>query len=227
LSLLDDARRLWTSLAGAPVMFVEGDLRVVVSPGSLLCPPGWVGIVSLGGAAIATAPNEWHADRLRRAWTDFDGILEAVTSVDVRGPATLAYLAAADLRQVDRAAETVVETGGDLRTLFAAAGPDDVDESGLADITSAAFTITEGDAVVAAAGYRDWPGRVAHLSVLAAPAFRGRGLARAVATAATADALGHGLLPQWRARIEESRRIARNLGFVELGAQVSLRLAGD
>lgn len=227
MSLLDDAQRLWTALAGAPVTFVEGELRVVVAPGSRLCPPGWVGVVSLGGAAIATAPDERQADRLRQAWTDFDAILDAVTWVDVRGPATLAYLAATDLRPADGPLDRAADTGGDLETLFAAVGPEDVDESGLADITSPAFTISEGGAVVAAAGYRDWLGRAAHIGVLAAPTFRGRGLARAVASAATAHALGHGLLPQWRARIEESRRIARRIGFVELGAQVSLRLAED
>jgi GNAT superfamily N-acetyltransferase len=225
LSLLADARELWTTLAGAPVTFEEGALDVVVSPGSLLCPPGWLGVVSLGGAAIATAPDQHQADRLRQTWTDFDAIVDAVTWVDALGPATLAYLDAADYRSVK--VDRVVGTGGGLDALFTAAGADDVDESGLADITSAAFTISDGGAVVAAAGYRDWLGRAAHLSVLTAPALRGRGLAAMVASAAVADALGHGLLPQWRARIEASRRVARTLGFVELGAQVSLRLAED
>ena len=223
MSLLDDARRLWTTLAGGPVTFGDQGLQVVVSPGSRLCPPGWVGVVSLGGAAIATAPDEWQADRLRRAWTSFDVLVDTLTWVDVLGPASLAYLAAADLRGPPVTGS--VDQGGDLDPLFAAVGEADVDESGLADITSAAFTVTQGGAVVAAAGYRDWLGRAAHLSVLTAPAFRGQGLATAVASAAVADALEHGLLPQWRARVEESRRIARRLGFVELGAQISLRLA--
>jgi GNAT superfamily N-acetyltransferase len=221
LSLLDDARRLWTTLAGEPVTFGDRGLRVVVSPGSRLCPPGWVGVVCLDGAAIATAPDERQADRLRQTWTDFDAILDALTWVDVLGPASLAYLSTADLRPV----AGPVDQGGDLEPLYVAAGEADVDESGLTDITSAAFTVTEAGAVVAAAGYRDWLGQAAHVSVLTAPAFRGRGLATAVASAAVADALDHGLLPQWRARVEESRRIARTLGFVELGAQVSLRLA--
>jgi GNAT superfamily N-acetyltransferase len=225
LSLLADARQLWTTLAGAPVAFDEGALQVVVSPGSLLCPPGWVGVVSLGGAVIATAPDERQADRLRQAWTDFDTIANAATWVDIRGPATLAYIDAAALRYTK--VDSHVETGGDLEALFAAAGADDVDESGLADITSPAFTISDGGVVVAAAGYRNWLGQAAHINVLTSPAFRGRGLAGAVAGAAVADALRHRLLPQWRARIDASRRVARTLGFVELGAQVSLRPADD
>jgi hypothetical protein len=53
------ARRIWTALAGVPVDFpADGAARVVVSDRSLLCPPGWVGIVSLGGATIGTVPAE-------------------------------------------------------------------------------------------------------------------------------------------------------------------------
>jgi RimJ/RimL family protein N-acetyltransferase len=81
-------------------------------------------------------------------------------------------------------------------------------------------------AVTAACGYRRWPARLAHLCVLTAPQQRGRGLARTVAGAAVAHALDNGFLPQWRARPEPSRRVARALGFRELGAQLSVRLPG-
>ena len=79
--------------------------------------------------------------------------------------------------------------------------------------------------VAAAAGYRDWPSGIAHMSVLTAASARGRGLARAAASAAVAHAIGEGRLPQWRARPEASRRTARALGFRELGSQVSIQLA--
>jgi RimJ/RimL family protein N-acetyltransferase len=61
--------------------------------------------------------------------------------------------------------------------------------------------------------------------VLTAAAARGRGLARAAASAAVARAIEEGRLPQWRARPLASRRVARALGFRELGFQVSIRLA--
>ncbi|MGW3829145.1 GNAT family N-acetyltransferase [Streptomyces sp. NPDC005071] len=79
--------------------------------------------------------------------------------------------------------------------------------------------------VVAAAGYRAWPRRTAHISVLTAPGWRGRGLARVTGSATTTHALAAGLLPQWRARVPESRRVAIALGFRELGAQLSIDLA--
>jgi len=71
---------------------------------------------------------------------------------------------------------------------------------------------------------RTWPGDTAHISVPTAPAQRGRGLARAVA-AAINHALQSGLLPQWRARPEASRRVARALGLDELGSQLSIHLS--
>ncbi len=91
-------------------------------------------------------------------------------------------------------------------------------------ITSPAFAIREHGQVVACAGYRDWPCRTAHLCVLTVAPARGRGLARVTATAAVAHAIHQGKLPQWRARPETSRRVARALGFRELGSQVSIRL---
>ncbi|MCC5575676.1 GNAT family N-acetyltransferase [Microtetraspora sp. AC03309] len=62
----------------------------------------------------------------------------------------------------------------------------------------------------------------AQLSVLTAATYRGHGRARLVASVAVADALVNGLPPQWRARPESSRRVARALGFREFGSQTSL-----
>ncbi|MET9675820.1 GNAT family N-acetyltransferase [Streptomyces sp. NPDC006482] len=59
-------------------------------------------------------------------------------------------------------------------------------------------------------------------ALVTAPAARGRGLARRVASAAVAHALADRRLPQWRARPPASRRVAAALGFEELGAQLSL-----
>ncbi|GAB3701017.1 GNAT family N-acetyltransferase [Nocardiopsis oceani] len=61
--------------------------------------------------------------------------------------------------------------------------------------------------------------------MLTAPDHRGQGLARPVASAAAAHALAENLLPQWRARLAASRRVALGLGFGAHGSQLSLRLA--
>ncbi|MFH8345476.1 GNAT family N-acetyltransferase [Streptomyces sp. NPDC018045] len=141
-----------------------------------------------------------------------------------------------------------------VTALLEAAGRTDAEESGLAEITSPAFAVCPQGAgpvsagavdagavgagavgagavgadepvLTAAAGYRHWPRGTAHLCVLTAPDRRGEGLARRVASAAVAHALAAGLLPQWRARLPASRRVARALGFQEVGSQLSVRLA--
>jgi GNAT superfamily N-acetyltransferase len=224
------ARRLWTELAGTPVTFGGSGIDVAVSATSALCPPGWVGIVALGHAVIATVPERAQVDVVRQALgglsaaaaTDPAVMRDRLPVAEILGPATLAYCDADRFRPAGPAG---VASGPDELTALVAGVPaEEADEADLADITSSAFVVRDGARVVAAAGYRVWPCDTAHLSVLTAPEHRGRGLARIAAGAAVADALAAGLLPQWRARPEASRRVARALGFQELGAQLSIRL---
>ncbi|WP_328946720.1 GNAT family N-acetyltransferase [Streptomyces sp. NBC_00250] len=233
--LLVRARGLWETLADVPVSFASLDgPAVVVSPTSALCPPSWAGLVVLGGAAIVTAPTVSAAGVLRRALASVptDSLtrpekVQAVLPVsEVLGPATLAYLSGADFRPApaDGTVEHLDPGHPSLQGLLRSAGPDDVAESGVEEITSPVFVVREGTEVVAAAGYRAWPAETAHVCVLTHPQWRGRHLARQVASAAVAHALTVGLLPQWRARPPASRRVARSLGFRELGSQLSFRL---
>jgi predicted GNAT family acetyltransferase len=110
--------------------------------------------------------------------------------------------------------------------LAADCGDDDADESGITEKPSPVSVVRVDGQVVAASGYEVWCGEVAHVGVLTHPRFRGRGLGAAVASATVAHALGAGLVAQWRARATNaaSRRIARSLGFVEVGRQLSIRL---
>jgi hypothetical protein len=228
------ATELWEHLAGAEAGFTPA-VRVAVSPRSSLCPPGWVGIVVLGDAALATAPDPGTARLVEQAL----GGLPAASLTDayilrnrlpvgaILGPASLAYLDPADFhpRPGDAAITQLGLEHPGFRQFVLAADPDEVAESGTEELTTPAFAVREHGQVVAAAGYRDWPCGTAHLSVLTAAAARDRGLARAAASAAVAHAIEQGRLPQWRARPMASRRVARALGFRELGLQVSIRLA--
>jgi GNAT superfamily N-acetyltransferase len=231
------ARRLWEDLAGVPVLFPpRGGVNVVVSPESGMCPPGWFGAVALGGSAIVTAPGDSAAaivrDALRglpvEAVADATSVRAVLPVSRVLGPAVLSYLSPERFRPVHAGLLTVEQLPADdreLRRLEEAAGPEDASEAGLDEITSPAFVVREHGQVIAAAGYRTWPCRTAHVSVLTAPQVRGRGLARATGSATVAHALAAGLLPQWRARRPASRRVAAALGFAELGAQLSIELA--
>ncbi|SEK06142.1 GNAT acetyltransferase [Micromonospora phaseoli] len=232
--LLARARQVWLEMAGVPMAFpADSDVDVAVSTGSWLCPPGWIGIVALGDAAIVTVPAGGWAGVVREVLqglpvevlTDSDRLGAVLPVAEVLGPASLAYLDEGDYRPAGLDTVDVVPgEPADLARLLAAVPADDADECGLADITSRAFVVRRGDHVVAAAGYRRWPGRVAHMCVLTAPNHRGRGLARAVASVAAADGMANHLLPQWRARPEPSRRVAQALGFRQLGAQLSIRI---
>ena len=231
--LIARVRELWESLAGTGAKFTPA-ISVTVSPLSRLCPPGWTGIVVISDAAIATAPDHETARHVQQALsglavaslTDLAVLSHRLRIAEIRGPATLAYLDPADLRPQPAAAlvrPTDLEDPA-FRRFLSEASNADLEESGLPEITSPAFTVREHGTVVAAAGYRDWPCRTAHLSILTAGPARGRGLARAAASAAVTHAISDGKLPQWRARVPASRRVALALGFRELGSQASIRL---
>ncbi|GIF00738.1 GNAT family N-acetyltransferase [Paractinoplanes rishiriensis] len=232
--VLRRARELWVRLAGVPVSFGASIPGVAVSPRSALCPPGWAGIVTLGDEAILTAPDDATAAVVRQAlaglpaaaWTDPAVLAGRIPLAEVLGPATLAYCGAAEFRPpADGGFEVLAAADPAMWTLLTAVPVADAEECGLADITSPAFVVRDGDRLTAAAGHRRWPGDTAHVSVLTVPGHRGRGLAKIVGAAAVADALAAGLLPQWRARPADSRRVALALGFRELGTQLSIRIA--
>jgi RimJ/RimL family protein N-acetyltransferase len=228
------ARELWECLAGTTAGFAPA-ISVAVSPRSYLCPPGWAGIVVMGDAALATARDHQTARVVEQALgglpaaslTGTEVLSSRLPVAEFLGPAALAYLDPADFRPQPGDAVTTplgLDHPG-LRQFLQAAGTHDVEESGIQEITTPAFAVREHGQVVAAAGYRDWPCGTAHLSVLTASGARGRGLARAAASAAVAHAIEEGRLPQWRARPQASQRVAHALGFRELGSQVSIRLA--
>jgi hypothetical protein len=210
-------------------------MSVAASPRSYLCPPGWAGVVVLGDAILATAPDHETARHVEQALgglpaaslADAEILSSRPRVAEILGPAVLAYLDSSEFRP--RLGDAVITPLGlddpRLRQFVLAADTYEVEESGIEEITTPAFAVRERGQVVAAAGYRDWPRGTAHLSVLTATAARGRGLAHAAASAAVAHAIEAGRLPQWRARPLASQRVARALGFRELGFQVSIRLA--
>jgi RimJ/RimL family protein N-acetyltransferase len=231
-TIFERTHRVWTVLASRQEIPDPPPVAVFVSPRSLICPPDWVGIVTLDTSVVAAAPTESVAAQLRSMLTDLspadrtspDRLRTLLPVAEVMGPATLAYCGDADFRPAARPAEPVPFEDPELGTLIAAASAEDLGESALSDITSTAYVVRDHGRVVAAAGYRRWVDEIAHLSVFALPEVRGRGFAKAAAGAAVADALDAGLLPQWRARPEASRMVAVALGFREVGAQISLRL---
>ncbi|MDP9848734.1 GNAT superfamily N-acetyltransferase [Streptosporangium lutulentum] len=199
---------------------------MVVSPESLLCPPGWMGIVRLGGATLATVPEPGMVDRVRHALRQRDPVA-VLKPAGTLGPAWLSYLDRADFVPVGGEVERLPVDHPAVRKLIAEVDRAEADEAGLDEITSDAFVVRDAAEVISGCGYRPWSDTAAHLSVLTASHRRGQGYARMAASAAALDALDRGLMPQWRARVDPSRRVARALGFRELGTQLSLRLPAE
>jgi GNAT superfamily N-acetyltransferase len=229
-------RQGWRAELGAPAAFRGPGRHVHRQPAQDPAKVGWVGIVALGDSACVSLPPSAAArvhDLLQHDLgadlTDPATAGRVIGPVEeVVGPATLAFLDPAAVPVENDQRVTSIPAGHpSLRRLTAACGPDDTGESGILAVESSVAVCRVGDRVVAASGYQVWHGQLGHLSVLVDPAFRGRGLGKAVAARAVVQVVQAGLVPQWRARstLVTSRQTARSLGFVELGRQATYRLA--
>jgi hypothetical protein len=231
-TVIERAAALWCGLTGVRAAFEPGTITVVTAPIAQTAPPGWIGAIRLGDAALMTAPTPALADAVR----DLVGglrpaeiceprvIFAGDRPTEILGPTTLSYLDAARFRPVDGAVAAIA-VGPEIEALETAAGDADADEAAVGDVMSPVFVTRSTDgSVTSACGYRIWGAGVAHMCILTHPDHRGRGLAKVVGSAATAHALSADLLPQWRAIPPASIAIARSLGYTMIGAQLSFHL---
>jgi hypothetical protein len=218
---------MWATLAGAS-QFPDAGALLITNSASKLCPAGWSGIVAIGDAILATAPNDVVAGRLEPVLRDLppsgDWSGAFVDAVAVRGPAQLAYLDRMANDSVDERVEPARVDDDLVAAFFARVPKRDLEEAGIDACTSLLACIRRDDRIVAAAGYRVWLDAIAHMSVVVDPQYRGQRLATSAATSATKHALGDGLIAQWRAQPAASKAAARKLGYVPLGQQVSVKL---
>ncbi|PPB48952.1 N-acetyltransferase [Arthrobacter pityocampae] len=115
-----------------------------------------------------------------------------------------------------------------VRELERRCPPDDVAEAGLSTVEHPFVLVDRDDpaAPLAGAGYDIWQGILAHVTVITPPEERHKGYAGRVAAVAVEDAMAAGLVPQWRARTDNtaSQRTARRAGFAFAGTQTSVLL---
>jgi GNAT superfamily N-acetyltransferase len=226
---------VWGELAGAPAALRGSGCTIVARQGP--DEAARVSVVRLGAATAVVVPlamvdrfDELVASQPGCDLTNPASVVELLGPVArFLGPASLAYADGGCFQPRGTAAATMLLPAGHdaVLDLAAACGLQDAGESGIARATAAVSVIQADGAVLAACGYEVWAAALAHIGVLTHPRWRGRGLAASVASAAVAQALEAGLVAQWRARctLTASRRIARSLGFVELGRQLSFWLA--
>lgn len=219
-------RLAWTRILGLP----DGALEGVADQRTMCEGADTITFVRLWAHRVLVAPA-WFLDRARTLsdaeLTNGSQLLARTAGYGGRllGDATLAYLDGY-LESDELDALTVTDDPAALVDLELSCPPDDVAEVGLAELGTALVTLDELDRPTAGAGYDEWAHLLAHLGVLTPPEFRRRGHGGAAVALASNDALDAGLVPQWRARVENgaSRRLATRLGFTEIGSQTTVLL---
>ncbi|OUM40111.1 GNAT family N-acetyltransferase [Arthrobacter sedimenti] len=136
------------------------------------------------------------------------------------------------LPQFEGPPAVVSSEAGLVRALERLCPPDDVAEADLRGVDHP-FVLVDEDGPeadeptpLAGAGYDIWEGILAHLAVLTPPALRRKGYAQRISAVAVEEAMAAGLVPQWRARTDNtaSQRTARRAGFAFAGTQTSVLL---
>lgn len=215
------ARRAWCALAGVDAFEA---LQVVVRPEGALRRAGWVGIVRFEDTLTVLVPDERSVDIMRAAFADvspYDAVTTAFLPphVDTLGPADV-FFATGTIDADDVDTGTLV----DIASLLDAMPPDELAETGITDATSSLSIVHVDGAPVAACAWQEWPHGIAHLGVLTHPEHRGQGFAQRAGRHAVRHAQGTGLVPQWRARVEASKKVARRIGLAHLATQLSVQL---
>lgn len=137
------------------------------------------------------------------------------------------------LPQFDGPPAVVSSEAALVRALERRCPPDDVAEADLGGVEHP-FVLVDGSAdaadaqptPLAGAGYDIWEGILAHIAAITPPEERRKGYAGRVAAIAVEEAMAAGLVPQWRARTDNtaSQRTARRAGFLYAGTQTSVAL---
>ena len=231
----DRVRALWRELTGVPDAFTSAAPLVVGSDAHRASRPGWVGIVEVCGRIVVACPTA-DVERVSDRLTDRLGpvidrrtIDRLLQPVDTLGPALLFYgRGTVPLPPAERVVGPLEIGDGRVQAVFADATIAERNEAGIEHATSGVYVGgTAHDAPAALCGWRVWPQRIAHMSILVAVSQRGRGYGLTTAAAAL-DAASHaGLLPQWRAAHgnHASIALARRLGLELLGHQYSVRMS--
>lgn len=224
----------WSAALGAELAG-HGQVRVIEHGARLASYHGVYAVRSPNGLILsapssltaAIAPALAHLD----AHTAFDSaILVAATGADVErvvGPASIAYVDAATFRGTHAGARMLnARDDGQLRALAAAVTAQEWEHGGITFDRSPIFGAFCGDELAAVCSYEPWGDAILHVGVVAHPGYRGRGYARAAASAATAHGLAAGRFMQWQTLESNapSLAIGRALGYEPYLRTISLRL---
>lgn len=142
------------------------------------------------------------------------------------GEAALAYTDRY-VEHPDLARARITDDPDAVRDLLARCPADDIGESGVEEMTERWVLLDAADLPVALAGFAISGDIIAHLGVLTALDDRRRGNGALAASVAVNEALDAGLVPQWRARLDNrsALAVAAVLGFERVGSQTTVLIS--
>jgi hypothetical protein len=230
---LEVIREAWRQVEQAPDAF-RGPGTVLVTHAAKPGSPPWATVITLEGSTcvVASADLAARLDPAVAARLTDPRAARALLGPELQviGPAVLAFAHRTTFQPAATGIATPAAPGAaELAQLAEGCDQADVAESSLARWQRWINLVAVDGQIVAGAGAEVWAGTVAHIGVLTRADQRRRGNAKAAAAATVAQALAAGMVAQWRARatLAASRRLAASLGFVELGAQVTYKVARD
>lgn len=204
-----------------------GDVSAVVGPGWVVDAVATVPDAELDASALLDLTRghavRSHALSYCADWVDATRVRDPLISHEVDDLAELLRRCPPD-DATEAGLEIVTEAGLEIVT---EAGLENVTEAGLENVTGEAssFVLLDDDhRPLSGAVYTEVQSILADVTALTVPEHRRIGLAATVATLATHDALDAGLVPQWRARRDNTagRGLAAVLGYTELGTHISV-----
>lgn len=204
-----------------------GDVSAVVGPGWVVDAVATVPDAELDASALLDLTRghavRSHALSYCADWVDATRVRDPLISHEVDDLAELLRRCPPD-DATEAGLEIVTEAGLEIAT---EAGLENVTEAGLGNVTGEAssFVLLDDDhRPLSGAVYTEVQSILADVTALTVPEHRRIGLAATVATLATHDALDAGLVPQWRARRDNTagRGLAAVLGYTELGTHISV-----
>jgi RimJ/RimL family protein N-acetyltransferase len=231
---MDQADRFWAGELGvAPRLLRTAGFHVCERADAAAQPRATM--VGTSSATIVSLPEgRGHTfesaglslEQMERSPRRYVASCASIDSLEVRGPASLAYWPPSSPRPTPRG-RTELLNGDALASLASLRdiAPAEWEEAGIGP-DSRIFGLRVEERIVAVAGYERWSGQIAQLHVFCHPGYRRRGLAAELLEAAISEALADHLLPQYRARDGNAASVAlaKRAGFVEYGWMATVRI---
>jgi RimJ/RimL family protein N-acetyltransferase len=196
--------------------------------------------MEFGGAPVVSLPidevesyrevvTQWHSGIVRTPV-----LVEAVFGKRVTasiGPAFVGYNDLKHFRPVPTGAARQLTAHDEkaVDTLRAACAIEEWDHGGNQFRPSAMVGAFIGDELAALASYQLWDEQIAHIAIVAHPAFRGRGYATIAVSRLTEIVFERALVPQYRTLESNapSMAVARRLGFFHYATSLAVRFVSS